>query len=235
MENQGNVNDRNIENVSIFRKALTVKDTNIINPNTLKNGINKLNTQLDSRVKKRNRLNNNQNPFPLLKRINNNLQKRNHNNNGIDTLKKFEKLREISKNIHTNNRTNKQSNSLNPPTSWDYNDDINNGRFVTEMGSIFEQTKSETTHAIGKKTMVEYSVGQLIGRVLRTQTLSNSLKIVEIQQDNMTVFKIGLVCLWNRWIDIKKDDTILFEDLFSSSCNENEIQWSLKWKKMVDP
>lgn len=234
MENQENVNERNIGSVSIFRKALTVKDANIKNSNSLKNNINQLSIQLDSRVKKRNRLNSNQNPFPILKKINNNLQKKNHNSNGIDTLKKFEKIREISKNIHINNRTNKQSNSLNSPITWDFNDDINKGKLVTEMKFLFEQAKSESTHAILKKTMVDYSSGKLIGRILETQILSNSLKILEIQQDDMTVYKIGIVCLWNGWIDIKKNDTILFEDLFSSSCNENEIQWSLQWKKIVD-
>lgn len=153
-------------------------------------------------------------------------------------LKNLNRIREKSKQSRGINRVNKFPVSVNKPENW-CNGDIDNSNnchsnLVGQLQRVLEKSRAETTHAIMKTSSVNFNERSFIGIVVCVQILSDSLKLLDVyEQESPTVlYRVGLVCLWNEWVEIKKDDKILFQDL-NNSLDNHLIQWCFKWKKLV--
>lgn len=166
--------------------------------------------------------------------------------NTIDISKDLDKIREKSKKVHVNSRINKPPRSVKKANLHD-NESIvngsNNASLTMQLQRSIDEARMLTKHAILKRQDVnELKEGQFIGVLKNIQVLSESLKIIDIlicdingnERDDDSI-QIGLVCLWNEWIDIKVNDLILFLDLplVDVSNNSNNLPWCFQWKKLV--
>lgn len=239
MENRkvGEVVDQNGKGEStLFRKELALKETTNVQQNLKTNqtvgfDIQQLAMKVD-RVRRKCRLNDeNGHQFTLLLKGHiHKSQKKGHD--GADVLKNLNKIREKSKQTRNSAAFDRYPSSALRPTHWE----LGNAQDLSvKLQRIIEKARSDTSHAIQKLDPTQLSNGQFLGIVKQVQALSKSLKVLEIVQasdDKDVKYKIAVVCLWNEWVELRKDDIILFEDL--DGLNEsNVMQWSFKWKKMV--
>lgn len=118
------------------------------------------------------------------------------------------------------------------------------GGYVMQLQRVLDTARATTTHAIRKDDGKTRFEDVLVGKVKKIQVLSESLRIVEVingQESNNIhgedrdanldmVWKIGLVGLWNEWIEVKLGERILFPDIVQTT---TALQWSFKWKKLV--
>ncbi|KAG0683148.1 hypothetical protein C6P40_002253 [Pichia californica] len=237
VENNGYANDVRPS----ARKILAEKDVNVVSKHTSNKLTNVLTVQeLEQRAKILRRRKNM--PLPgipisdfrgIQKRDHNHDKKKRGGSGGENILQNLDKLREKMKQNHDNNPLNKLPSSTIRPGDWILDNPVNTGSFTSQLQRILDAKRSETSRAIIKKNSINLSNMEFVGTVQCIQVMSDSLKIVEVIRDKneKEIFKIGLVALWNEWVDIKKGDSILFEDVTQSL--SSQIQWSLKWKKLV--
>ena len=143
--------------------------------------------------------------------------------------KKMKKQRQDGNNM-VDNKFKKIPQSTNKPDNITI---LTDDKLSIQYEKIIENARNLTTYGILKNNGKTIYEDQLIGKIDKIQIISDSLKIIIVNDDLMDKYwKIGIVCLWNEWIEINKGDTILLPDIDLNSNNE-ELQWSFKWKKIV--
>ncbi|GAV27096.1 hypothetical protein PMKS-000557 [Pichia membranifaciens] len=224
---------------TLFRKELTLQESNHVHNNIKANqsvsfDIQQLAMKVD-RVKKKSRFQdeNADRLTLLLKSHIHRIQKKGHD--GADVLKTLNQIREKSKQTRSNYGIDRYPASALRPTNWGSGGVSKDEGLSLTLQRIVEKARADTSHAIQKVDSVNTSTPQFLGVVKRVQMLSKSLKVLEVAPksgEDEVRFKVGIVCLWNEWVEIRENDNIVFQDLNVPS-HGDEMQWSFKWKKMV--
>jgi hypothetical protein len=214
----------------LFSRQLGVNSTEIIEPSepiapVTGLDIRELGLKVD-RARKKPRTENPKSTFSIS--FSKKVENSNENDNRFITL---DKIRENSKKL-SDHRTSKLPRSVTKPKEMIIGP---NQIYVTNLQEIIEKFRIDTSHAIIKQEEITQSlVDTSVGIIKRIQCIGDSLKIVELETSNGNLHKIGLVCLWNEWIDIRIGDKIYVQDSSLENDHNNEdIQWCLKWKKLV--
>lgn len=149
------------------------------------------------------------------------------NKGDSNIFKDFDKIRESSKKLK-DYKNSKLSENIKRP------DDIeldSNNSLVSQLQNTVDKFRDETTHAIIKESGVDLVHSKdRIGIIKKIQILNNSLRFIEVETPDLKLFKVGLVALFNEWIELKIGDQILLQDIDQ---NNVDLQWCLKWKKVV--
>lgn len=221
---------------TLFRKELALRESSHVN-NIKANqspgfDIQQLAMKVD-RVKKKSRFQdeNTDRLTLLLKSHVHRIQKKGHD--GADVLKTLNQIREKSKQTCSNFGIDRYPASALRPANW--GSGAKNEGLSLKLQRIVEKARADTSHAIQKVDSTDTSSLLFLGVVKRVQMLSKSLKVLEVvpkSGESEICFKVGIVCLWNEWVEVGEDDNIVFQDLDVPSVDD-EMQWSFKWKKVV--
>lgn len=154
-----------------------------------------------------------------------NAGQKNDNSENQNVIQSLNHIREKSKQLRRNNRL---------PSSTTKPNDINisnENTLLQNLHQIVETSRMKTTYAI-MKDKVDVTNNAEIGIVKNVSKISDSLKIIKVSQPDSSESTVGLVSLWNEWIEINVNDRILFLDI-ELNTNHREIQWSFEWKKLI--
>lgn len=154
-------------------------------------------------------------------------------NNNASNEQTLEKIMNGAKRAIENNKINKTPTSVKPPDDLIGDaTDAGSGNYLTNQLYRFIEKSHNNEYCIMRKDALKDSQGGLVYRIKEIKNLSDSLKIVTAYKTDasMTV-DLGLVCLWNEWIEIRPDDELYIDQELSGSTSV--IPWITKWFKVV--
>ncbi|OUT21950.1 hypothetical protein CAS74_002934 [Pichia kudriavzevii] len=123
------------------------------------------------------------------------------------------------------------------PTSVIKPKGVSTNPLISQLQEIVDAERASAEHGIQKIQDYDQSDRDYIGVVRAVEYISDSIKIVILEKDNVRR-KLCLGCLWNEWIDLKEGDTVVVSGLESNSAlkvgTREVLEWSNKWKKLIE-